>query len=81
MNIKVLGTGCAKCMALEKTVKEVLDEMQLDVPVEEVKDMARILEYPILTTPGLVIDEQVVLYGRVPKKDEVRNILLKATGE
>ena len=81
MNIKVLGTGCAKCMALEKTVKEVLDEMQLDVPVEEVKDMARILEYPILTTPGLVIDEQVVLYGRVPQKDEVRNILLKATGE
>jgi len=81
MNIKVLGTGCAKCMALEKIVKEVLDEMQLDVPVEEVKDMARILEYPILTTPGLVIDEQVVLYGRVPKKDEVRNILLKATGE
>jgi len=81
MNIKVLGTGCAKCMALEKTVKEVLGEMQLDVPVEEVKDMARILEYPILTTPGLVIDEQVVLYGRVPKKDEVRDILQKATTE
>ncbi|MFC2008471.1 thioredoxin family protein [Chloroflexota bacterium] len=81
MNIKVLGTGCAKCMALEKTVKEVLGEMQLDVPVEEVKDRARILDYPILTTPGLVIDEKVVLYGRVPKKDEVRNILLKATGE
>ena len=81
MNIKVLGTGCAKCMALEKTVKEVLEEMQLDVSVEEVKDMAHILEYPILTTPGLVIDEKVVLYGRVPKKDEVRDILLKATGE
>ena len=81
MNIKVLGTGCAKCMALEKTVKEVLDELKLDVQVEEVKDMGRILEYPILTTPGLVIDEQVVLYGRVPKKDEVREILKKATGE
>ena len=78
MNIKVLGTGCAKCMALEKTVNEVIKEMNLDVTVEEVKDMNRILEYPILTTPGLVIDEEVVLYGRVPKKDEVRDIINKA---
>ena len=78
MNIKVLGTGCAKCMALEKTVNEVIREMNLDVTVEEVKDMNRILAYPILTTPGLVIDEEVVLYGRVPKKDEVRDLLSKA---
>jgi len=77
-NIKVLGTGCAKCMALEKTVNEVIREMNLDVTVEEVKDMNRILAYPILTTPGLVIDEEVVLYGRVPKKDEVRDLLSKA---
>ena len=81
MNIKVLGTGCAKCMALEKTVNEVIKEMNLDVTVEEVKDMNRILEYPILTTPGLVIDEEVVLYGRVPKKDEVRDIINKAAAK
>ncbi|MCK5213336.1 MAG: TM0996/MTH895 family glutaredoxin-like protein [Dehalococcoidia bacterium] len=81
MNIKVLGTGCAKCMALEKTVNEVIKEMNLDVTVEEVKDMNRILEYPILTTPGLVIDEEVVLYGRVPKKDEVRGIINKAAAK
>ena len=81
MNIKVLGTGCAKCMALEKTVNEVIKEMDLDVTVEEVKDMSRILEYPILTTPGLVINEEVVLFGRVPKKDEVRDIINKAAAE
>ena len=81
MNIKVLGTGCAKCMALEKTVNEVIKEMDLDVTVEEVKDMGRILEYPILTTPGLVINEEVVLFGRVPKKDEVRDIINKAAAE
>ncbi|MBN1857021.1 MAG: TM0996/MTH895 family glutaredoxin-like protein [Dehalococcoidia bacterium] len=78
MKIKVLGTGCAKCMALEKTVNEVIKEMNLDVTIEEVKDMNRILEYPILTTPGLVINEKVVLFGRVPKKDEVRDIINKA---
>jgi len=81
MNIKVLGTGCAKCMALEKVVNEVIKEMNLEVTVEEVKDMNRILEYPILTTPGLVIDEAVVLYGRVPKKDEVRDIINKAAAK
>jgi small redox-active disulfide protein 2 len=80
MNVKVLGTGCAKCMALEKTVNEVIKEMNLDVTVEEVKDMNRILAYPILTTPGLVIDEEVVLFGRVPKRDEVRELLSKAAG-
>ncbi len=81
MNIKVLGTGCAKCMALEKTVNEVIKEMNLDVTIEEVKDMGRILAYPILTTPALVIDEEVVLFGRVPKKEEVRDIINKAAAK
>ena len=81
MNIKVLGTGCSKCMALKKTLKEVLDETGMQADVEDVKDMARILEYPVLTTPGLVINEKVVLYGRVPKKDELKQLLEKAEGE
>lgn len=80
MNIKVLGTGCSKCMALEKALHEVLGEMGLQAEVEEVKDMGRILEYPILTTPGLVINEKVVLFGRVPKKDELRELLHNAEG-
>ena len=78
MNIKILGTGCARCHALEKTVKEVVNELQIDAAVEEVKDMKKILEYPILTTPGLVIDEQVVCHGQVPKKEEVVRLIINA---
>ncbi len=78
MNIKILGPGCARCHALEKTVQEVVNELQIDATVEEVKDMKKILEYPVLTTPGLVIDEQVVSAGRVPKKEEVTRLIVNA---
>ena len=76
MNIKILGTGCAKCQRLEKTVKEVVADLQLNATVEEVKDMKKIIEYPILTTPGLVIDEQVVSSGWVLTKEEVIRIIV-----
>jgi small redox-active disulfide protein 2 len=75
MNIKILGTGCAKCHALEKSVREAVSEMKIDASVEEVKDMKKILEYPILTTPGLVIDEKVVSSGKVLKKEEVVKLI------
>jgi len=78
MNIKILGTGCAKCHALEKTVKEVLNDLKLDINVEEVKDMKQILNYKILMTPGLVINEKVVLSGKVPNKAEVTKFITTA---
>ena len=78
MNIKILGTGCARCHALEKAVKEVVDQMQVDATIEEVKDINKILEYPILTTPGLVIDEQLVCHGQVPKKEEIEKLIARA---
>jgi len=75
MDIKVLGTGCAKCKAVEKMVKEVLAELKIDAEVEDVKDMAKIMEYKVMMTPGLVIDGKVVSSGHVPsKKDVVRMI-------
>jgi small redox-active disulfide protein 2 len=78
MNIKVLGTGCAKCHALKDAVKATVNELQIDARVEEVKDMKKILEYPILMTPGLVIDEKLVSSGKVPGREELKKLLLNA---
>jgi len=78
MNIKILGTGCAKCQALEKLANEVVRELALDATIEEVRDMKKIMQYPILTTPGLVIDEKLVCSGRVPSKAEVTTFITTA---
>ncbi|TFH34343.1 MAG: thioredoxin family protein [Dehalococcoidia bacterium] len=78
MEIKVLGTGCAKCKAVEKEVKEVLAELGVDANVEEVKDMSKILQYKVMMTPGLVIDGKVVSSGHVPSKADVRKMIEEA---
>jgi len=78
MDIKVLGTGCAKCHQLEKTVQEVVKELGVDATVEEVKDMKRILEYNVLMTPGLVVNGEVVSSGHVLSKSEVTKFIMDA---
>jgi small redox-active disulfide protein 2 len=78
MKVKILGTGCAKCQQLEKTTKEVVKELGIDAAIEEVKDINKITEYPILTTPGLVINEELVCAGRVPTKAELTHLIANA---
>jgi small redox-active disulfide protein 2 len=78
MKIKVLGPGCARCQQLEKTTREVVKELGLDAEVEEIKDVKKIMEYPILTTPGLVIDEKLIFSGRVPSKAELTTLITTA---
>jgi len=78
MKIKVLGPGCAKCHQLEQTTKEVVRELGIDAEIDYVKDIKKIMEYPILTTPGLVIDEKLVCSGRVPSKAEVTTFITTA---
>ena len=75
MKIKILGTGCTKCQQLEKTTRGVVNELGIDAEIEEVKDINKIMEYPILTTPGLVINEKLVCSGRVPSGTEVAEFI------
>lgn len=78
MKIKVLGPGCARCHQLEQTTREVIKELAIDAEIEKVKDVKKIMEYRILTTPGLVIDEKLVCSGRVPSKSEVTTFIATA---
>jgi small redox-active disulfide protein 2 len=78
MKIKILGTGCSRCSQLEKTTKEVVKELGIDATVEVVKDMRQIMSYNILTTPGLVINEQVISSGKVPSKAEVTQLIINS---
>ena len=71
MLIKILGSGCAKCNRLEQLTREAVAELGIEARFEHVKEMDRIMAYPIMTTPALVVDEEVKVYGRIPSKDEL----------
>ena len=72
MLIKILGSGCAKCNRLEQLTREAVAELGLDARFEHVREMEQIMAYPIMTTPALVVDEQVLVSGRMPSKEELR---------
>ena len=78
MNIKILGTGCARCHQLEKTTREVVKVLGINATIEEVKDINKLVEYAVLTTPGLVINEELVCAGRVPTKAELTQLIANA---
>jgi small redox-active disulfide protein 2 len=71
MEIKVLGTGCPNCKRLEKLTRQAVSDLGVDATVIKVEDLDKIMGYDILATPALVIDENVVVSGRVPRKDEI----------
>ena len=75
MLIKILGTGCAKCNRLEQLTREAAAELGVAADFEHVAQMEQIMAYPIMTTPALVVDEQVKCSGRIPSKDELRSWL------
>ncbi len=71
MLIKILGTGCAKCQRLEQLTREVAAELGIDAQFDHVRDMPSIMAYPVMSTPALVIDEEVMVFGRMPSKEEI----------
>lgn len=75
MQIKVLGPGCANCVNLEKATRQAVAELGIDATVEKVTDYAAIAGYGVMRTPALVVDEELVLSGRVPTSSQVREIL------
>lgn len=77
MEIKVLGTGCPKCKMLEKSVREVVAALKLDATITKVEDIVDIMSYGILSTPALIIDEELVVKGRVPSAEEIKAFLSK----
>jgi len=77
MNIKILGTGCPKCKTLEKLTRNAVLEMGLSADIEKVEDIMKIINYGVMSTPALVVDEKIIFSGRVPSPAEIREILTK----
>ncbi|MCB2197518.1 MAG: TM0996/MTH895 family glutaredoxin-like protein [Bacteroidetes bacterium] len=77
MEIKVLGTGCPKCKSLEKATREAVAEMNVEANIAKVEDIMKIMEYGIMHTPGLVINGNVVIAGRVPSSAEIKELITK----
>jgi small redox-active disulfide protein 2 len=77
MKIKILGPGCPKCKTLEKLVREVVEQNGIEATVTKVEDIVAIMNYGVMTTPALVVDDKVVLKGRVPSFDELKEILTR----
>ena len=75
MEIKVLGTGCAKCKTTYQAIEKVIKENNLDVKLTKVKDIVEILNSGVMATPAVVVDGTVKMKGRVPSENEVKQIL------
>jgi len=71
MKIEILGTGCAKCKALEEATKQAVAKSGKFVQIEKVEDIMKIMEYQVMSTPGLVIDGKIVSTGKVLSVDEI----------
>lgn len=78
MNVKVLGMGCSTCRLLKEKVERALSEMGTEATIEEVRDFPTILAYGVSSTPALIVNEKVLLAGRVPEIGQIRKLLAEA---
>lgn len=75
MDIKILGSGCSNCQRLEAVTHAAVDQLGLDATFDKVTDPADIASWGVMRTPALVVDDQVVLSGRVPSAEDVKKLL------
>lgn len=75
MKIEILGTGCAKCQKLEELVKDVVKTAGVQADITKVKDLKQIMAYGVMTTPGLVVDGQVKVAGKMPTAEQIKGWL------
>ena len=78
VSVKVLGTGCKKCQNLENKVRELVASNNIDATVEKVTDIQEMVNYGIMMTPGLIINEKVKSFGIIPKDDQLLSWLKEA---
>ena len=78
LNIKILGPGCANCSKVEQITRKAVNEMGFQADIGKITDYGEIMSYPIISTPGLVINGDVVCSGRVPTQTEVTTWLVNA---
>lgn len=75
MEVKVLGTGCAKCKATFQIVERIIKENNLDVKLTKVEDIVEIISYNIISTPAVIVDDMVKIKGHIPTEKEVKEAL------
>jgi small redox-active disulfide protein 2 len=76
-DVKILGTGCAKCNQLLDAVKKVIAAENIEASIEKVEDIQKIMTYNVLSTPALVVDGEVRCKGRVPDQAELKDLLTR----
>jgi small redox-active disulfide protein 2 len=79
INIKILGTGCPKCSKLEDLTKQAVTEIGIKANIEKISDITRIISYGVMTTPALIVNNQIKLTGRTSSLDELKKILKETT--
>jgi len=80
VKIKILGSGCSKCERLEKLTREVAGELGVEATFTKVKEVGETMAYDVISTPALVINEEVKSSGRIPRKEEIAGWIRAAQG-
>lgn len=74
-DIKILGTGCSKCKKLQELTQKAVNELEIKATVTKIEDIAQIMQYGVMSTPGLVVNDKVVISGKLPKLNEIKDLI------